>query len=90
MTKKMREALQLLGDGYSVKTIDLEPCIYRNLGNGYDIEVSGLNNQKKGCIVYLWRTSPGLRIVYQQCIKNLSDLMPMMERMVNISKTYNI
>lgn len=46
-----------LGSQYSIKTIDLEPVIYRDFYNGYDIEVSGLNHNsdRARATIYLWK-----------------------------------
>jgi len=56
-TTHMRRLCESLGDKYSIKAIDLERVIYRDLGNGYDIEVSGMNtsSQRKKATIYLWR-----------------------------------
>ena len=35
--------LKQLGDGYEVIYIDTELCIYKNLGNGFGVEFSGVN-----------------------------------------------
>ena len=39
------EAVSYLGPDYTTKVIDGELCLYRDLGNGFDIEVSGLRSQ---------------------------------------------
>ena len=44
--RTQREALTFLGDEYKLKIIDGENCIYRDLGNGRDIEVSGMRSVK--------------------------------------------
>lgn len=63
--KKIKEILAELGPSYCIKKIDFENCIYRDLQNGYDIEVSGLDNAKKSfkADVYVWKTSNGTEIV---------------------------
>ncbi len=42
---------------YSIKTIDLERCLYFDFGNGYDVEISGANNRKRDhrLTIYLWK-----------------------------------
>lgn len=55
--KRIKEVLKQLGPEYSIRVIDFEQCIYRNFGNGFDIEVSGVNTQKRKnlrCDIYLW------------------------------------
>ena len=53
----MRRLCESLGANYSIKAIDLECVIYRDLGNGYDIEVSGMNTSslKRKATIYLWK-----------------------------------
>ena len=82
--KKIKTVLNDLGSDYEIKVIDAEQCIYRNLNNGYDIEVSGLNNQRKSfeARVYVWNTKDGTRIVerntdiasFEELKKTLDDL----------------
>ncbi len=54
--KKIREICKALGNDYSIKVFDFENVIYRDLGNGYDFEVSKLDNRKKSfdATLYIW------------------------------------
>ena len=54
MRKKLKEALDYLGEEYSIKIIDGGECMYRNLYNGFDIEVSGTCSRRKMLFVYLY------------------------------------
>ena len=65
MRKKLKEALDYLGEEYSIKIIDGGECIYRNLYNGFDIEVSGTCSRRKNAIcVFVWDVGPsGIQIV---------------------------
>lgn len=45
INRALREALLYLGSNYTTKIIDMELCLYRNLGNNFDIEVSGLRSE---------------------------------------------
>lgn len=38
--KHLREGLKVLGNTYSIKRIDFEDCLYKDLGNGIDFEIS--------------------------------------------------
>lgn len=38
--KEIEKVRQFLGEPYTITNIDLEEVIYRDLGNGYDFEVS--------------------------------------------------
>lgn len=46
-----------LGAEYTVKTIDGEPCVYRDFGNGFNVEISGMytTNLNRKANLYLWR-----------------------------------
>lgn len=62
LSPKMKAALRFLGEPYRAVPIDLEMCIYRNLGNGFDIEVSGVNHPKRGYVcnfIQVWDVSVG-------------------------------
>jgi len=45
-----------LGPECRICTIDLERCLYRDFGNGFNVEVSGANSRRKGhkVTLYLW------------------------------------
>ena len=45
-----------LGPDYRILYIDLERCIYRDFGNGFDVEISGTHttSECKTATVYLW------------------------------------
>ena len=45
-----------LGENYKLMEIDLELCIYRNFGNRFEVEVSGVHTakQNKKATIYLW------------------------------------
>lgn len=55
--KKIKAILSRLGSDYSIRLVDTEQCIYRKLNDSYDIEVSGLNNQRKSirATIFLWK-----------------------------------
>lgn len=58
--KEKDKVLQALCDGlgekYEIMMIDLERCIYRNFGNRFEVEVSGVHTTKqhKKATIYLW------------------------------------
>jgi hypothetical protein len=51
--------LKALGAEYSIVPVDLEPCVYRKINDGYDIEVSGTRLKGKPMTVYVWDTTGG-------------------------------
>ena len=44
------------GANYSIRTIDLEKCLYRDFGNGFNVEISGCSRANRKCpaTLYLW------------------------------------
>lgn len=87
--KKIKNILAELGSSYEIKVIDAEQCIYRNLHNGYDIEVSGLNNQKQSfkASIYVWETSPNLQIVEK--IMDINSLDKLRVKLGELSVKYS-
>lgn len=83
--KKIKSILGELGPNYEIKTIDAEQCIYRNLQNGFDIEVSGLNNQKQSfkADIYVWDCRNGSKIVDK--VQNVLSLDELKERLEELS-----
>lgn len=50
-----------LGAEYTVKTIDGEPCVYRDFGNGFNVEISGMYTthlNRKANLYLWWGSSP--------------------------------
>lgn len=72
--KRINEVLEALGDSYALKVIDYEWCIHRDLGSGYDIEISGLDNRRKklNIAVYVWRIRGRLETV--EMIRNIRSI----------------
>jgi len=52
----IRELKKQLGDKYRICTIDFERCLYRDFGNGFNVEISGVNTRKRStkATMYLW------------------------------------
>ena len=52
----LRELKKSLGADYRIRTIDWEKCLYRDFGNDFNVEVSGVSRaNRKGCAtLYLW------------------------------------
>lgn len=52
----IRALCKSLGKEYRVCTIDFEPVIYRDFGNGFNVEISGvyITSKTKKAILYLW------------------------------------
>ena len=72
--KNIKEILRKLGNKYTIKTIDLENCIYLKLDNGYFFEVSGLDNARKSfdATIYVWGNTAGSKTI--ETIANIDSL----------------
>lgn len=68
-TEHMKKLCKELGPDYSITAIDLERVIYRDFGNGYDVEISCMNttSTRKKARIYLWRDQ-------DRIIKTLKDV----------------
>lgn len=55
-SKHIKQLCEELGPLYSVQTIDWEYVIYRDFGNGFDVEVCGMDTggSRKLANIYLW------------------------------------
>lgn len=64
--KSIRELAKRLGPDYRVTIIDFEPVVYRDFGNGFNVEISGMytTNKKAKANLYLWNGEKyGARVV---------------------------
>ena len=61
--RQIDKVLQYLGEPYSITQINGEDVIYRDLGNGYDFEVSGVHNGSKHFSLYVWQIEPHKEIM---------------------------
>ena len=52
----IRALAKQLGKEYRVTVIDFEPVVYRDFGNGFNVEISGMytTSKKKRATIYLW------------------------------------
>lgn len=50
------ELKEALGSDYQIREIDWETCLYRDFGNGFNVEISGVShaNRRKLATAYLW------------------------------------
>ena len=56
--KYVSDLCEKCGKGYTLKTIDFERCIYKDLGNGYDIEISSISKRWTKASIYVWFKYP--------------------------------
>jgi hypothetical protein len=87
-TTGIKHALSFLGYPYEIKFMDLENVIYRNLNEMYDIEISGLDNNRENvnCIVYVWCKTPGMEIV--EIYKDIHSLLDLKDLLGAIALKY--
>ncbi len=52
----IKELKNQLGNDYEIYWIDLEKCLYRDYGNGFDLEISAVSHANRNCpaSLYLW------------------------------------
>lgn len=88
MRKNIKEDLELLGAKYCEKVIDLERCVYRDFGNGYDIEISGLDNKKRNpkVTIYLWCKKERVEIVKSVSDVDMKDVHSEVEKLYEWTK----
>ena len=81
---KIHEICQELGNLYEIRVIDLENVIYRDLGNGFDFEISGLDNQSSTikAMVYVWQQKPK-EIIEKLPVRSLDELKTVLSAAVN-------
>lgn len=87
-SKGIKELCAKLGSDYSIKVFDFENVIYRNLGNGYDIEVSRLDNNKKtmNATIYVWKMDPPQVI---DTIRNINSFESLEQTLSDIVSKYS-
>ncbi len=57
LSPHLRKLCRQLGPDYETTIIDLEYVIRRDFGNGYDLEISGVNTSslKRKATLYVWK-----------------------------------
>jgi len=94
--KRMKKALEYLGEAYTTRTIDGEICIYRDLGNGFDIEISGISTcdgRRKVCnYICVWdvragKESAAKSVAYIREPASLRDLKLALDKLAAIDWT---
>lgn len=68
----VRELRRECSRDYCIRYIDLEKCIYRDFGDGHDVEISGLSGSRRKeyeATIYLWKDG-------RRCIKKVRHVPP--------------
>lgn len=86
MKARFAETLKFLGTNYRRLIMDMEPVIYRDLGNGIDFEISGLNSSKRtyNVSVYIWKDAQ--RII--EIVNNIHSKEVLKETLDNLTRKY--
>lgn len=84
--KQIKLIVDALGEKYSLVYIDLKWCIYRDLLNGFDIEIA--NHRVKGkpinLTVYVWQVRDQLKVIETiEGITSIEELRGILRDVVN-------
>lgn len=84
---KQNALCKSLGSDYRILYIDLERCIYRDFGNGFDIEISGMHttSERKNATIYLWYT-PEMMTVRRVTNVKRSDIGKVVDELYEFSQ----
>lgn len=75
-----KRLLDFLGKPYTTKVIDLENCVYRKIGDKFDIEISGGKTIRSCFSVFVWNLKDRLETIETHInikpdLKNIKDLL---------------
>lgn len=82
---RQNELCNSLGAEYCIRYIDLERVIYRDFGNGFNAEISGMptENKNKLATIYLWYRSE--YIIKSICKVARSDIADVVDKLYVLS-----
>ncbi|MDF2570218.1 MAG: hypothetical protein K0R55_1822 [Sporomusa sp.] len=85
--QKIKEIFNSLGEPYKIKNLGLSCVIYRNLGNEYVFEVSGLDNQRKdfNVTLFIWDVQRN-RVI--ETIPNIASSTDLKDRLEAAAMNY--
>lgn len=88
-TKGIKNICKQLGNEYCIRLFDFEQVIYRDFGNGYDVEVSGLNHNRKTfkATIYVWNAEKN-HIV--KTISNIDSIELLAEKLSEVTAEYSV
>lgn len=85
----IRALCQSLGKEYRVTTIDFERVIYRDFGNGFNVEISGVHttSKRKKATIYLWYGDKALSCILVDTVKDVAreDITEVVENLRDFS-----
>ena len=67
------ELKKSIGRNYTIRVIDWEKCLYRDFGNGFNVEVSGCSraNRKGPATLYLWYGDDGPASIIVKTVRDI-------------------
>ena len=86
ITDSMRQLEAALGYKYTLMLIDEVWCLYRDLGNGYDIEINlkGTRKNALNATVYVWQIRDKLKVIERiDDIREMQELKNILRCVVN-------
>ena len=83
--KHLREGLKVLDKSYSIKRIDFEDCLYKDLGNGIDFEIS---HGRTGYTIFVWQYKPYLKILETVPEEKPVKLENLKSTLINVENKY--
>ena len=86
---KQNALCKSLGPDYLILYIDLERCIYRDFGNGFDVEISGTHttSNRKTATVYLWYVPEKMTVKRVSAVKQ-SDIEKVVDELYKFSQAF--
>ena len=85
----IRALCKSLGKDYRVTTIDFERVIYRDFGNGFNVEISGVHttSKRKKATIYLWYGDKVFNCFIVDTIKDVAreDIGEVVENLLDYS-----
>ncbi|MBQ8491303.1 MAG: hypothetical protein IJ858_06645 [Acidaminococcaceae bacterium] len=87
--KNIDRYLKELGPDYSIQVIDREQVIYHKINDNFDIEVSGLDNNRKApsIVIFVWQLKPGKQIV--ETIKDVHTISHLADTLYELRQKYS-
>ena len=84
---KQNALCKSLGPEYKIMYVDGERCIYRDFGNGFDVEISGTytTSNRKTATIYLWYMPEKMTVKRVSSVKQ-SDIGKVVDELYKFSQ----
>lgn len=89
--QSIRELKKQLGKDYKICTIDLERCLYRDFGNGFNVEISSVSTRRKSskATLYLWYGTKAPSCIIVKTVHDVERTAKAIDEAVNNLKDYS-